>query len=488
MTVYYLAIDIGASSGRHILAHLQDGKMVLEEISRFDNRQVVRGGHACWDIEHIWSGILEGLKKCSALGKIPKTIGIDTWGVDYVLLDRDGNTVGDPVAYRDTRTEGMDRVTERVIPWEEQYSRTGIQKVSFNTSYQLAALAQESPEQLEKAEALLMIPDYLNWLLTGVKKQEYTNATTSAMVNAREKTWDMDMIRRLGLPERLFGPLSMPGETVGQLRPEIAEEVGFNATVVLPATHDTGSAFLAVPAKDDQAVYLSSGTWSLLGVENESPITTKESMLQNFTNEGGAWYRYRYLKNIMGLWMIQSIRRELNGVEYVAGRSSRHADGRQWSFPDLIQAAKQAEDFASVVDVNEECFMAPESMIDAIRACCERTGQAVPRSVGEIMQCVYRSLAVCYRDSIRALEQLTGKTYTSINIVGGGCQDGYLNAMTAEMTGLPVYAGPVEGTAIGNVLMQMIAGGELRDLQEARAVIRESFPITKVQPGRPERA
>ena len=256
--------------------------------------------------------------------------------------------VGDAVAYRDHRTEGIDRVIEREIWREELYSRTGIQKVSFNTIYQLAALKQESPEQLREASALLMIPDYLNWLLTGVKKQEYTNATTTGMVNAEEKTWDMDLIRRLGLPEKLFGTLSMPGETVGQLKPEIAEEVGFTSTVVLPATHDTGSAFLAVPAKDDQAVYLSSGTWSLLGVENESPITTKESMLQNFSNEGGAWYRFRYLKNIMGLWMIQSIRRELNGVEYVAGRASRHADGRQWSFPDLINAAKQSEDFASM--------------------------------------------------------------------------------------------------------------------------------------------
>ena len=476
---YYLAIDIGASSGRHILSHLQGGKIVLEEIWRFDNRQAVRSGHVCWDIDNIRRGILEGLKRCRELGKIPATIGIDTWGVDYVLLDRNGQMIGDAVAYRDSRTDGIDKVTEQIISREDLYQRTGIQKASFNTIYQLMALKEEDPQMLDEAETLLMIPDYLNYLLTGVKKQEYTEATTSGLVNARKKTWDMDLIRKLGLPEKLFGELSMPGSSVGELRPEIAELAGFSSTVILPATHDTGSAFLAVPAKDDHAVYLSSGTWSLLGVENEDPITSAESMKQNFSNEGGAWYRFCYLKNIMGLWIIQSIRRELNGVEYVAGKTSSHADGRIWSFPDLIEEAKKEESFSSVVDVNDRCFLAPDSMIDAIRAYCGKTGQTVPRSVGEIMQCVYRSLAVCYRDAIRSLEQLTGKTYTSINIVGGGCQDHYLNTMTSRMTGLAVYAGPVEGTAIGNLVVQMIAGGELADLKEAREVIRRSFEIIK---------
>lgn len=482
MANYYLAIDIGASSGRHILAHLEDGRMVLEEISRFENRQVVRNGHICWDIDHIREGVLEGLKRCGELGKIPKFIAIDTWGVDYVLLDEQGQLLSDAVAYRDSRTDGIDAVTESIISRDELYRRTGIQKVSFNTIYQLTALKEEQPGLLESAHSLLMIPDYLNFLLTGVQKQEYTNATTTGLVNAGQKTWDMEIIKRLGLPEKLFGTLSMPGDTVGELLPEIAQEVGYSATVILPATHDTGSAFLAVPARDDQAVYLSSGTWSLLGVENEFPITSEESMGQNFSNEGGAWYRFRYLKNIMGLWMIQSIRRELNGVEYVAGRSSRHADGRKWGFPDLIEEAKKAEDFDSVVDANDKCFLAPDSMIDEIRAYCERTGQRVPQSVGEIMQCVYRSLAVCYKNAIRSLESLTGRTYTSINIVGGGCQDNYLNTMTAKMTGLPVFAGPIEGTAIGNLLVQMIAGGELKDLQEAREVIRRSFEVREITP------
>lgn len=480
MRNYYLAVDIGASSGRHILGAVKDGKLILEEVYRFENRQIHQNGHDCWDMEHLWQGILDGLKKCGELGKIPSTIGIDTWAVDFVLLDENGGRIGDAVAYRDSRTEGMDRIVEAVISPEELYRKTGIQKQSFNTIYQLTALKREAPEQLVRAHKLLMIPDYFNYLLTGVKKQEYTNATSTGLVNAAEKTWDRELISRLGFPQKLFGGLSMPGTVVGELRPEIQELVGFSSTVVLPATHDTGSAFLAVPARDDRAVYLSSGTWSLLGVENDRPITSEESRLQNFTNEGGAWYRYRYLKNIMGLWMIQSVRRELNGTAYVAGRAGRYADGRKWEFPDLIEAAKSAEDFPSVVDVNDGVFLAPDSMIDAVKAACARSGQQVPETVGEIMQCIYRSLSGCYADAIRELSKLTGKTYTGIHIVGGGCQDGYLNAMTARAAGLPVFAGPVEGTAIGNLIVQMIAGGEFADLHAARKAVRRSFAVDTI--------
>ena len=479
---YYLAIDIGASSGRHILGSVRNGKILLEEVFRFENRQVRRNGHDCWDMENLWAGIMNGLKACKALGKVPATIGIDTWAVDFVLLDRNGKPVGDTVAYRDNRTDGMDRLVEGVIPPDELYARTGVQKQIFNTIYQLMALKQEHPEQLVQAESLLMIPDYFNFRLTGVKRQEYTNATSTNLVNAGNKTWDMELIGRLGLPERLFGKLSTPGTVVGELLPEIQEEAGFNATVILPATHDTGSAFLAVPARDENAVYLSSGTWSLLGVENEKPITTEASRLQNFTNEGGAWYRFRYLKNIMGLWMIQSIRRELNGAAYVEGRESKYASGRTWSFPDLIEEAKVAADFPSVVDANDSSFLSPDSMIDAIKACCAKTGQAIPGTVGEIMQCVYRSLANCYRDAIDSLSRLPGKRYTNVNIVGGGCQDMYLNQLTASTVGLPVYAGPVEGTAIGNLAVQMIAAGEFSSLQDARNSIKTSFDIKEVTP------
>ncbi len=484
----YLAIDIGASSGRHILGRVEDGRMVLREIHRFDNRQQRRNGHDCWDIEHLWQGILDGLKACKALGCVPATVGIDTWAVDFVLLDREGGLLGDAVAYRDGRTAGMDAAVDALVPPAELYARTGIQKQLFNTIYQLMALKKERPAQLAAAESLLMIPDYFNYRLTGVKKQEYTNATSTGLVNAAAKTWDAELLAKLGLPAKLFGALSAPGTPVGPLREEIAREVGFQTTVVLPATHDTGSAFLAVPARDEDAVYLSSGTWSLLGVENAAPITTEASRAQNFTNEGGAWYRYRYLKNIMGLWMIQSIRHELNGVDYVAGRTRAgwtldvRAGERQWSFPDLIAAAESAADFPSVVDANDDAFLAPDSMIAAVQRACAQSGQPAPQTVGRLMQCVYRSLTLCYKDAIDGLSALTGRRYTSINIVGGGCQDGYLNRMTAAATGLPVYAGPVEGTAIGNLLVQMIAGGDFADLAAARKSITESFDIKEVKP------
>ena len=490
---YYLAIDIGASSGRHILGHAENGQLVLEEIHRFENRQIHKNGHDCWDMENLWNGILDGLKACKKAGKIPETIGIDTWAVDYVLLDKEDHVIGDTVAYRDKRTEGMREVVNEQISAEELYARTGIQYQPFNTIYQLTALKKEHPEQLKKAEWMLMIPEYFHFRLCGVKQNEYTNATSTSLVHAEKKTWDMELIRRLGLPENIFHELAMPGTKLGNLLPEIVKEVGFDSTVILPATHDTGSAFLAVPAKDNYAVYLSSGTWSLLGVENEWPITTKESFGENFTNEGGAWYRYRYLKNIMGLWMIQSIRRELNGMSYVTGRVQKAEtkeqwpfedqlaeNGRQWSFSDLIEEAKKTEEFSSIVDVNKECFLAPESMIEEIQNECQRTSQPVPKTIGEIMQCVYGSLALCYRDAIANLETLTGKKYTSINIVGGGCQDGYLNQCTAKATGLPVYAGPVEGTAIGNLMVQMIKAGEFTDLQAARDAVRSSFEIEEV--------
>ena len=479
---YYLAIDIGASSGRHILGHVEDGKLILEEVYRFDNKQVRKNGHDCWDMDNLWSGIVGGLKACKELGKIPHTVGIDTWAVDYVLLDENDAIIGDAVAYRDSRTEGMKELVNTIIPADKLYARAGIQYQPFNTIYQLTALKREHPEQLEKAKWMLMIPEYFNFKLTGVKRNEYTNASSTNLLNAAEKTWDMEVIAALGLPTGIFHELAMPGTVLGNLLPEIQAEVGYDTTVILPATHDTGSAFLAVPARDDNAVYLSSGTWSLLGVENEVPITTPESQAQNFTNEGGAWYRFRYLKNIMGLWMIQSIRRELNGVAYVQGKESRTAATKQWSFPDLIAEAKKCEDFAGVVDVNRDCFLSPESMIQAIKDECAATGQPVPESVGQIMQCVYTSLSLCYRDAIASLQKLTGKVYTSVNIVGGGCQDGYLNQRTAQATGLPVFAGPVEGTAIGNLIVQMIAGGDLSNLQAARDAIRASFEIKEVTP------
>ncbi len=481
MNKYYLAIDIGASSGRHIIGWVEDGRMMLKEIHRFENRQLQKNGHLVWDIDNLWKGIIDGIKACKKENMIPETVGIDTWAVDYVLLDGEGRIIGDAVAYRDSRTEGMDKELAAIISEKELYERTGIQKQPFNTIYQLMAHKKEHPEDLEKAESLLMLPDYFNFLLTGVRKQEYTNATSTNLVNAEGKTWDMQLVNKLGLPEKLFGELSVPGTTVGGFTDEIQKEVGFDATVILPATHDTGSAFLAVPARDESSVFLSSGTWSLLGVENTVPITTSEAQQENLTNEGGAFYRYRFLKNIMGLWIIQSIRRELNGTEYVEGRTSKYASDRKYSFPDLIEEARNSEDFAADIDVNDDAFLAPVSMIDAIKEHCKEHEQPVPETVGEIMQTVYRGLSKCYAETITKMSEITGREITAINIIGGGCQDAYLNELTAKSTGLTVYAGPIEGTAIGNLVIQMITAGIFGDLADARNCIYQSFDIVKYE-------
>lgn len=468
----YLAIDIGASSGRHILGRVEDGKIVLEEVYRFDNSQVVRNGHDCWDIEKLVASVKAGIDAALAKGPV-ESIGIDTWGVDFVLLDAQGRLVGDAVAYRDARTQDADKEIEStVLSFADLYRRVGLQKAPYNTIYQLWALKKEHPEQLAAAAHFLTVPEYLNYALTGKIVHEYTDSSTTALLDAAKKDWDFDLIEKLGLPTRIFGKLEMPGATVGDYK---------GVKVVLPALHDTGSAYLAVPARDDKAVYLSSGTWSLLGVENQEPITTKAALAANFTNEGGAWGRYRFLKNIMGLWMIQSIRRELNGVSYVEGRErdetiealkalADYEKGRSYSFADLEMRARDASDYRVTIDVNDARFLNPKSMIGEVLAAAAQEGVA-PTTVGALMQCVYRSLAECYADAIRSLSEITGKTYTSVNIVGGGSKDLYLNALTAEATGLEVFAGPTEGTAIGNLIVQMIVGGEFADLAAARAAI-----------------
>lgn len=465
----YLAVDIGASSGRHILGWLEEGKLKLSEIYRFKNGAVPRDGHRCWDADGLRENVIKGIGKCMEKEKLenPVSMAIDTWGVDFVLLDSEMKRIGEAISYRDSRTEGVPEELEAVVQFDELYERTGIQKQTFNTIYQLAALKKEAPQDIENAKHFLMIPDYLAYCLTGVCVNEYTEASTSALVNAREKTWDIELIKRLGLPTEIFHPLKMAGEPLGALDKDIRAEVGFDLLVRCAPSHDTASAFLAVPAKDDNAVFLSSGTWSLLGVELEEPITTRESMEQNFTNEGGYQYRYRYLRNIMGLWMLQSIRRELGETRF--------------DFGTLSMIAKSADSYPGRVDVNDQRFLAPQNMQEAVRVVLAENGYKDP-TVAQILSCVYHSLAQSYADAIHGLEKITGKKYTSLNIVGGGSQDAYLNQLTANTTGLTVYAGPTEGTAIGNLAVQMIADGTLRDVQHARDVIRESFPIQVFQP------
>ena len=378
--------------------------------------------------------------------------------------------MGDTVAYRDSRTQGMDLLAEQLVSPQELYRRTGIQKQIFNTLYQLLAVKAQEPELLDQAENLLLVPDYLHFLLTGKRSQEYTNATTTGLVSGEGKDWDRELLKKLGLPDRLFGPLSLPGTELGGLRPALREELGFDCRVVLPATHDTGSAFLAVPESTGHWATLSSGTWSLLGLELPHPILTEESRERNFTNEGGYQYRFRYLKNIMGLWMIQNLRREL-------GR-----EGELPGFGELSRWAREAGDFPSRVEVDHQSFLAPASMAQAVRDFCRRTGQPVPETPGELLSCVYHSLAGSYARTVGELEALTGRRLSGIHIVGGGSQDQYLNQLTANACGLPVTAGPTEGTALGNLLVQMIAAGEFSGLEEARKAIGRSFQIKEVLP------
>lgn len=472
---YYLAVDIGASSGRHIVGHVADGQIALEETYRFENGLKEIGGHKCWDIDALADHVVRGIRETTAKGMVPKTMGIDTWAVDFVLLDENDRRIGDAVSYRDSRTDGICAELEEkgILSFEETYTRTGIQYQKFNTLYQLVALRKEHPDYLERAKSFLMIPDYLNFLLTGVKRNEYTNATTTGLVNAETKDWDYELIRRLELPENIFRPIVMPGTVLGTLRPEIAEKVGARPEVIAPATHDTGSAFLAVPARDEQAIFLSSGTWSLMGCENREAITTAQSRQENFTNEGGYDYRFRYLRNIMGLWMMQNVRKE-------AGR--RNPEGKRPSFPELTAAAEQFGSIHTVVNVDDARFLAPESMTREVVQACRDGGEPIPEKLGAVVQVIYNSLADDYRRTAETLSRLTGKEYTSINIVGGGSQDAYLNQKTADETGLPVFAGPTEGTALGNLIVQFLHAGLFGSLQEARHAVKKSFTIREFTP------
>lgn len=470
MGAYYLAIDIGASSGRHILAHMEDGKLVLEEVHRFPNGMSDKDGELCWDFEALFREIKAGLKKCKEIGKIPASVGIDTWGVDFVLLDENDRVLGNTVGYRDDRTNGMDDEVYKLIPEEELYARTGIQKAIFNTIYQLMAVKQKHPEYLAKAKTYLMVPDYFHYLLCGVKSNEYTEATTSQLIDPNTKQWDLELIERLGIPTQMFQPVQVPGTVLGNLTKEVQEEVGFNCKVVLPATHDTGSAVLAVPSNNPDTVYISSGTWSLMGVERKAADCSPASRAHNFTNEGGYQYRFRYLKNIMGLWMIQSVKKEL-----------KEEKGLDLSFGELCEEASKQK-ITSLVDCNDDRFLAPKNMTKEVQAACAESGQTVPETPGEIASVIYNSLAKCYGATIEEIQEMTGKTYDSISVVGGGANAEYLNELTARYTGRTVFAGPTEATAIGNLMVQMMTAGELAGLEAARDCVFESFAVKTYKP------
>ena len=470
MQTCYLAVDIGASSGRHIIGTVEHGVMALHEVYRFENRLIEKNGHLCWDMEGLVQNVIEGLKAAHDAGYTPTTVGIDTWAVDFLLLDADGTPIGDPVAYRDGRTAAMREELEPILPFTKLYARTGIQYQSFNTVYQLCALKKEHPEQLAAAEHFLMVPDYLNYRLTGVMANEYTNASTTALVGAISKDWDDEIINRLGLPRKIFGRISTPGTKLGNLSSAVKGYVGFDCTVVLPATHDTGSAFLAVPARDDKAVYLSSGTWSLLGTELDAPILTADSCQSGLSNELGANGKINYLKNIIGLWLIQESRREYK------------RRGQAYSFAELEQQALAAEPLRSFIDPDAPEFVAPGDLPSRIQEFCRKTGQPVPETVGAVMRCIYESLALKYRYAIEQLSAVTGRAFTTLHVLGGGTKDRLLCQMTADCCGLTVKAGPVEATALGNIMIQLKALGLLDSITQGRRLIAETEVIKTYTP------
>jgi len=454
---HYLAIDLGASGGRLVLGHLEDGKLVCEMVYRFPNQLVSRNNQLIWDMDMLFAEILKGLRLCNGIAT-PVSVGINTWGVDFVLLDENGAMLGEAVSYRDNRTTWMDEEVAEKISETKLYRRTGIQKQIFNTVYQLMAVKKDRRKYLSQAKTMLMIPDYLHYRLCGVMKTEYTNATTTGLINAKSKKWDDKIIRACGFPRKMFTDIVPPGTPLGELTGEIQAKVGFNCRVVAPATHDTGSAVMAIPS-GDELPFISSGTWSLMGVERNFADCGEESRKHNFTNEGGYGNRFRYLKNIMGLWMIQSVRKELGDI---------------YSFDELCKMAEK-ESITSVVDCSSQRFLAPESMIYELQLACDKNRLKIPTGPGELAAVVYNSLAASYRDTVVELEKLTGVTYPAIHIIGGGANADYLNRLTAKASGKTIYAGPAEATAIGNLLAQMIADGEFTGLEAAKECVKKSF-------------
>lgn len=461
--MYYLAVDIGASSGRHILGKFENGKVELKEIYRFENGAENVDGKLVWNVEKLFSNILAGIKECKKLGVIPYSVGIDTWGVDYALLDENNQIIGDVYSYRDNRTQGMTEKSEECVSFNELYSKTGIQHAVFNTVYQL--YADKLSGKLAKAKKFLTVPDYMHYRLSGVMVNEYTDASTSALINAKTRNWDFDLIEKYGFPKEIFQKVVEPGTVIGKFTKEIIDEVGFDAFVVVPATHDTGSAVMAVPAISENPLYISSGTWSLLGTELKEPLTDEKALAFNMTNEGGFAKTIRFLKNISGMWTIQSIKKELQN---------------KYNYEELMLMAIEVGDFGSVVDINDDRFLAPKSMINEVKNCCKDNGLKVPETIGEVMNVVYRSLATLYAKTIKSLEEIINVKFTTLNIVGGGSKDRYLNELAKEYTGKSVFVGPTEGTAVGNLLAQAISSGEIKNLTEGRKTVINSFGIKEI--------
>ncbi len=466
-----LAIDLGASSGRGIVGTFDGEKLTLKENHRFSNDPVTLNGRLYWDILRIFHEIKQSIQKTVIDGDNISSIGIDTWGVDYGYLDKNGQLLSNPVHYRDTRTDKAQELLGKTISAEELYEVGGIQTLNFNTIYQLAIDKEEAPEKLALAERMLNIPDLLNYFLTGKQANEYTILSTGALLDAKKRDYAYELLDRLKLPRKLFGPVTPSGTDLGTILPQVQGETGkTDAHVFTVASHDTASAVIAVPTQEKDFLYISSGTWSLMGTELSEPLITKESREANFTNEGGACGTIRFLKNIMGLWIIQESRRQWK------------REGNEYSFAQMETWAKECRPFRSIIDVDDPDFATPGNMPEKIRNYCRRTSQPVPETVGEVVRCIYESLALKYRFVAERIMTLMGRRAKVIHVVGGGTKDKFLSQMTADACGIPVCAGPEEATAIGNLMMQLMATGEINGLSQARRVVSASFETKQYTP------
>lgn len=491
--IHMVAIDIGAESGRVVLGSFDGRLLSIREAHRFPNIPVQVHDTLHWDVLRLFNGIREGIARAArTVGGSIASIGVDTWGVDFALLDRQGKLIGNPVHYRDRRTEGMMEEVFRRVPPEEIYARTGIQFMPINTLYQLFSMVLRGDPQLEIAHTFLTIPDLFHYWLSGVAVCEFTNATTTQCYDPLRGDWARDLLERLGIPIRVFPEIRPPGTVLGSLLPTLAEELGLSKTqVVAPASHDTGSAVAAVPFQHPDAAYISSGTWSLVGVEVRAPVIHEQARQYNFTNEGGVGGTFRLLKNVMGLWLLQECRRTwarkaglpLEEESPMLSEARPFWGGRtSWDYEALVRQAREAPPLRSLIDPDDPRFLPPGDMPSRIQAFCRETGQPVPETPGEIVRCILESLALKYRWVIERLEDLLGRPIPMIHIVGGGSRNAALCQWTADATGRPVLAGPVEATAIGNLMVQAMALGHVGSLEEAREVIRRSFSPVIYEP------
>jgi rhamnulokinase len=471
----FLAFDLGAESGRGVLGRFDGSRLSLEVIHRFANGAVRTLDSLHWDVLRLYSEMLQTLRLCAATYGNLDGLGVDTWGVDFALLGRGGVLLGNPRHYRDPHTETIMEEAFARVPRLEIFRHTGIQFMRFNTLFQLLAMRRDRSPLLEIAETLLFMPDLFHYFFTGIKVNEYTDASTSQMLDPRTRSWAYDLMQAFGMPAEILGTLVQPGTVLGPLRTSLAAETGINpAPVIAPASHDTASAIAAVPAAASSWAYISSGTWSLLGVERKQPLLSDAALEANFTNEGGVGGTTRFLKNIMGLWLVQECRRAWERA------------GTVYSYDDLTRWAEAATPFASLVDPDDPSFILPANMPAALADFCRRNGQPAPDGVGGTVRCALESLALCYRWVLERLEVLTGQRVEVIHIVGGGSQNALLNQFTADACNRPVLAGPVEATAIGNVLVQALGLGVLGSLADAREVVRRSFEVHTFTPRQPD--